>query len=105
MRAFVTESAYVSGNEAWMAYCGCWRARSGNTRSPSTRWRPGGRSPERDRKAGTERNEGYDKTVPLRRRGEDKDIANMVAFLASDLAGFVTGQYIAVSGGTVMPCI
>jgi 3-oxoacyl-[acyl-carrier protein] reductase len=29
----------------------------------------------------------------------------MVAFLASDLAKFVTGAYIPVCGGNVMPCI
>ncbi|WP_425464434.1 SDR family oxidoreductase [Paenibacillus oralis] len=38
-------------------------------------------------------------------RGEDQDIANAVAFLASDLAGFITGAYIPVSGGNVMPAI
>lgn len=47
----------------------------------------------------------YTRGVPLRRRGEDQDIANLVAFLASDLAGFITGQYISVSGGNVMPAI
>lgn len=47
----------------------------------------------------------YKAGVPLRRRGCDQDIANLVAFLASDLASFISGQYISVSGGNVMPAI
>jgi len=47
----------------------------------------------------------YAKLVPLRRRGEDQDIANAVAFLASDLAKFITGCYLPVCGGNVMPAI
>jgi 3-oxoacyl-[acyl-carrier protein] reductase len=47
----------------------------------------------------------YKAAVPLRRRGKDQDVANLVAFLASDLAGFISGQYISVSGGNVMPAI
>ena len=47
----------------------------------------------------------YRAGVPLRRRGTDQDIANLVAFLASDLAAFISGQYISVSGGNVMPTI
>jgi 3-oxoacyl-[acyl-carrier protein] reductase len=47
----------------------------------------------------------YRAGVPLRRRGTDQDIANLVAFLASDLASFISGQYISVSGGNVMPSI
>lgn len=47
----------------------------------------------------------YISSVPLKRRGKDQDIANLVAFLASDLAGFISGQYISVSGGNVMPTI
>jgi 3-oxoacyl-[acyl-carrier protein] reductase len=43
--------------------------------------------------------------VPLKRRGTDQEIANVVAFLASDLASFVSGAYIPVCGGNVMPCI
>ena len=45
----------------------------------------------------------YRATVPLGRRGEDQDIANVVAFLASDLAAFITGAYIPVTGGRIMP--
>jgi len=37
--------------------------------------------------------------TPLRRLGEPLDVANVVVFLASDLASFVTGQTIAVTGG------
>ena len=48
---------------------------------------------------------GYTDKIPLRHRGEDQDIANAVAFLASDLAKFISGMYLSVSGGDVMPTI
>lgn len=47
----------------------------------------------------------YRDRVPLRRRGTDQEIANVVIFLASDLASFITGAYIPVCGGNVMPGI
>ena len=37
--------------------------------------------------------------LPLQRLGEPDDLARVVVFLASDLAGYVTGQNIAVDGG------
>lgn len=40
--------------------------------------------------------------IPLRRMGEPEDYAGMVAFLASEDAGFITGQTISVSGGMNM---
>jgi len=40
--------------------------------------------------------------IPLRRFGNVADIAAMVAFLASDKAGYITGQVIAVDGGMTM---
>jgi 3-oxoacyl-[acyl-carrier protein] reductase len=49
--------------------------------------------------------EVYIQQVPLKRRGTGQDVANLVAFLASDLAGFISGQYISVSGANVMPTI
>jgi NAD(P)-dependent dehydrogenase (short-subunit alcohol dehydrogenase family) len=41
----------------------------------------------------------------MKHRGEDRDIAHAVAFFASDLSRFITGVYLPVSGGTVMPAI
>lgn len=37
--------------------------------------------------------------IPLARQGEPADIAGAVAFLASDAAGYITGQIIVVDGG------
>lgn len=37
--------------------------------------------------------------IPLKRVGQPKDIAECVAFLASDKAGYITGQVISVDGG------
>jgi 3-oxoacyl-[acyl-carrier protein] reductase len=38
-------------------------------------------------------------TLTFRRWGEPKEVANLVCFLASDLAGYITGTIIDVSGG------
>ncbi len=42
------------------------------------------------------------KNYPLRRLGTSSDIANAVLFMASDAAGFITGQTLSVSGGYSM---
>jgi 2-hydroxycyclohexanecarboxyl-CoA dehydrogenase len=42
------------------------------------------------------------KAYPLRRLGKAQDIANAVIFLASDAAGYITGQTLSVSGGYTM---
>jgi 3-oxoacyl-[acyl-carrier protein] reductase len=41
----------------------------------------------------------YAKRISLRRLGQGEDIANVVLFLSSDLAGYVTGEVITVDGG------
>ena len=44
----------------------------------------------------------YAKNVPLRRMGDPEDIGEIVAYLASDAAKFITGQRITVNGGNTM---
>jgi 3-oxoacyl-[acyl-carrier protein] reductase len=39
------------------------------------------------------------KKIPARRLGQPADIANLVVFLASPAAGYITGQVITVDGG------
>lgn len=38
-------------------------------------------------------------TLTIRKWGEEEDIANLLCFLASDLAGYITGTMIDISGG------
>jgi 2-hydroxycyclohexanecarboxyl-CoA dehydrogenase len=40
--------------------------------------------------------------IPMRRLGEPEDVAAAVAFLASERAGYITGQTLSVSGGLTM---
>jgi 2-hydroxycyclohexanecarboxyl-CoA dehydrogenase len=46
--------------------------------------------------------EALARSIPMRRVAQPEDIAPMVAFLASDDAGYVTGQTVSVSGGMSM---
>ena len=46
-----------------------------------------------------ERQERLLDTLTLRRWGDPQDVANLICFLASDLAGYITGTLIDVSGG------
>jgi NAD(P)-dependent dehydrogenase (short-subunit alcohol dehydrogenase family) len=43
--------------------------------------------------------EAYHDAIPLRRYGSEEEIANVIRFLCSDEASYVTGQVIAVDGG------
>lgn len=42
------------------------------------------------------------KSIPLKRMGTADDVANVIAFLASDAASYITGQVINVDGGMLM---
>ena len=42
------------------------------------------------------------KSIPLGRAGQPEDVAQVVSFLASERAGYITGQVIRVNGGLLM---
>jgi 2-hydroxycyclohexanecarboxyl-CoA dehydrogenase len=46
--------------------------------------------------------EAMRRAVPMRRLGKPEEVAAAVAFLASERAGFITGQTLSVSGGLTM---
>ncbi len=46
--------------------------------------------------------EGLKEETPLMRLGQPADVANALYYLASDQAGFITGQVLAVNGGLVI---
>ena len=42
------------------------------------------------------------RTIPMKKIGEPREIANLALFLSSDLSNYITGQVINVDGGMVM---
>jgi 2-hydroxycyclohexanecarboxyl-CoA dehydrogenase len=46
--------------------------------------------------------QALERAIPMRRLGRPDDVAPAVAFLASDEAGYITGQTLSVSGGLTM---
>ena len=55
---------------------------------------------EAERRAqGLETAEDRAKSIPLRRCGYPQDVARAVAFLASDEAGYITGETVNITGG------
>jgi 3-oxoacyl-[acyl-carrier protein] reductase len=105
MQNFPTQSAYVAGKRGMDGVYSVLDREIGEHQINVNEVAPGWKISDRDRTNKTERSEDYEKTVALRRRGTDQEIANAVAFLASDLASFITGAYLPVSGGNVMPTI
>jgi len=45
----------------------------------------------------------FTKQIPLGRMGTPMDVANAVVFLATEEAGYMTGQVLSVNGGMLMP--
>ncbi len=110
MQNFTTQSAYVSGKRGMDGVLRVLAQEVGQYNITVNQVAPGWIISDGCRNTdGSEENinQGfpYIERVPMRRRGTDIEIANAVCFLASDLAGFITGVYLPVCGGNVMPCI
>jgi len=105
MQCFETQSAYASAKRGMDGIYRVLARELGPHGITVNQVAPGWMISDRVRAEGTESQPDYEATVPLPRRGTDQDVANSVAFLASDLAEFITGAFIPVCGGSVMPTI
>ena len=110
MQMFPYQSAYVSGKRGMDGVYKVLAREVGKYGITVNQVAPGWTITDNCREIdGTEANTMQDfpyiDRVPLKRRGTEADIANTVCFLASDLAGFITGVFLPVTGGNVMPCI
>ena len=63
---------------------------------------PGWIPTERHAGDSQEMKDAYTTAVPMKHMGRPEDVAEAVAYLASDGAGFVTGQKISVNGGNTL---
>ncbi len=110
MQMFTHQSAYVAGKRGMDGIYKVLARELGEYNVTVNQVAPGWIKSERyPTTDGTERNIAQDfpyiDRVPMKRRGTDLEVANAVCFLASDLASFITGVYLPVTGGNVMPCI
>jgi 3-oxoacyl-[acyl-carrier protein] reductase len=105
MQNAVSQSAYVSGKRGMDGVLRVLAKEIGEHQITVNQVAPGWTITEKTRMSGNERQELHEKNIPLRRRGTDQEVANVVAFLASDLASYITGAFIPVCGGNVMPAI
>jgi len=110
MQAFPSQSAYISGKRGMDGVLRVLAREIGEHNITVNQVAPGWTIADDCRNPDTKapnlrQNWPYIERVPLRRRGTDEEIADAVCFLASDLAAFITGVYLPVTGGNVMPCI
>jgi 3-oxoacyl-[acyl-carrier protein] reductase len=105
MQNFPNQSAYVSGKRGMDGVLRVLAKEIGPHQVTVNQVAPGWMISENSPDDDSEGTRRYKANVPLRRRGCDQDVANLVVFLASDLANFITGQFISVSGGNIMPSI
>jgi 3-oxoacyl-[acyl-carrier protein] reductase len=92
-------SAYVAAKNAQVGLTKVWAKELGPDQVTVNLVQPGWIPVERHEGSDTS---AYEAEVPLRRMGVPDDVANLVAYLASDAGGFVTGQKITVNGGHVL---
>lgn len=105
MQYWETQSAYGSGKRGMDGVLRVLAREVGRHGITVNQVAPGWTISENRSDTGSDYEQQYLRNVPLRRWGEAQEIANVVAFLASDLASYISGAYIPVCGGNVMPAI
>lgn len=104
MQMFETQSAYVAGKRGMDGVLRVLAREVGRFGITVNQVAPGWTLSERELAEPAD-DTSYRDAVPLRRRGTDQEVANVVAFLASNLSSFVHGAFVPVCGGNVMPTI
>ena len=110
MQNFVTQSAYASAKRGMDGILRVLAKEVGRYNITVNQIAPGWIISDSCRITdGSEKNTNqdfpYTDSLPLRKRATDTDVANAVCFLASDLASSITGVYLPVCSGNVMPAI
>jgi 3-oxoacyl-[acyl-carrier protein] reductase len=104
MQMFETQSAYVAGKRGMDGVLRVLAREVGRDGITVNQVAPGWTISDKDKERVAD-DAGYIQAVPLRRRGTDQEVANVVAFLASHLASYVHGAFVPVCGGNVMPTV
>src|SRR5262245_42730541 len=95
-------SAYVAAKGAQLGLTRSWARELGPDGITVNLVAPGFIPTERHGEVSDTTRDRYTENVPLGHMGKAIDVAEAVAFLASERAGYVTGQRIAVNGGKTL---
>lgn len=90
---------YVSAKGAQLGLTRSWAMELGRYQVTVNHVSPGWIPTERHANEPPEARDAYAAAVPMGHIGDATDVAEAVAFLASDAARFITGQKLAVNGG------
>jgi 3-oxoacyl-[acyl-carrier protein] reductase len=103
MQNAVSQSAYVSGKRGMDGAIRSLAREVAADGITVNQVAPGYTISERD-PAG-DGDDAYTSRVPMGRRGTAQEVANAVVFLASPQASFITGTWLPVCGGNVLPAV
>lgn len=95
-------SNYVSAKGAQLGLTRSWAMELAAWQITVNLVAPGWIPTERHAGDSQESKDAYAAAVPMKHMGEADDVAEAVAFLASDSARFITGQKISVNGGNTL---